>query len=135
MSFRLNPDEEKNREAIESRIMDKIAQNQRDERAFTYHYPRNKDEWWKNVDTWWPELLILISNFAVDDLGKPLDPFQSLDPAAVTLEKMKSERDPELADVFESTWVNAPDHGRIHAMKGWDVLCDLCSESYVLNPE
>jgi hypothetical protein len=132
--FRLDADQEDKREQIESGLMKRIAENQRDARAFTYHYPRNKEEWGKNVETWWPELLALIGNYG-PNLGKPIDPLASLQPAAVRLEEMKRAKDMELASILERTWAAAPDHGSIHANKGWDVLCDLCSESYVLYDE
>lgn len=135
-AFRLDVDQEEKRDSIAAGINRRIEENQQDERARTYHWPRNKEEWWKNVETWWPELLTLIHTYG-RKLGDVefLVEIASLEPFAVTLERLKRNKDKELASILERTWNDAPDHGSIHANKGWDVLCDLCSESSVLTEE
>jgi len=50
----------------------------------------------------------------------------------VTEQKEKialNERDVQaLGSYLQEVWDNAPDAGWIHELKGWRVLCDLCSE-------
>lgn len=137
MSFRLRPEQEPHREVVEKIIFNKIILNQSDDRYATYHYPRTKDEWWGNVDKWWTELMDICDNYL--DLGKPdfdlIEMASDLRPLAVVLTEWKEKRDPRLERAFSKAWCVAPDHGSIHGQKAWDVLCDLCSESYVLNPE
>ncbi len=40
-----------------------------------------------------------------------------------------------LVNYLNQTWQNAPDEFWIHELPSWGVLCDLCSESYVLEDE
>jgi hypothetical protein len=130
-TMRLDPGQDR---AIAGRVInDAITRNRQDERYLSYHYPRTADEWWNVVDTWWDELLTLVSS--AYDLGKPRDVMQSLEACGVEVERMRKARSVELAHVFEEVWGRAADHASIHARKAWDVLCDLCSECYVLSEE
>jgi hypothetical protein len=134
MSYRLETTDPKLHAQISQNIDATVAKNHEDDRYLSYHYPRTKDEWWSNVEKWWPELLALINTYACR-LSNPRDPLASLEPSASELERKKQAKDDSLALIFEEAWCNAPDHGSIHTNKAWDVLCDLCSESHVLNPE
>jgi hypothetical protein len=131
MSYKLETTDPKLHAVISGRIDHARAENHKDDRYSTYHYPRNKEEWWKNLEAWWPELLALINTYGCR-LSNPRDPLATMEPAATELERMKQAKDEKMALILEEAWCNAPDHGSIHTNKGWDVLCDLCSESYVL---
>jgi hypothetical protein len=41
-------------------------------------------------------------------------------------------KDPKIARLFNAAWWNAPDSPHIHEIPSWQMLCDLCSESYLL---
>lgn len=80
----------------------------------------NKDEWWQAVDKNWDNLKSIIIRFAGQELLKQA-------------EKQRTEKDSKLSTLFNDVWFRAPDQGWIRDIPGWFVLCDLCSESYVLH--
>lgn len=53
-------------------------------------------------------------------------------PLVLVLDQLRKDRSNRLQDLFQSLWAAAPDTGDIHARPAWGVLCDLCSEAYVL---
>lgn len=130
-TLKLTPNEEANRASIAERINKQIARNRQDSRYTSYHWPRDEAEWWHNVDEWWADLLNIAATTGCA-LEAPLDALKDSRSAVVTLEEMRRKRDTELAHFFSHVWGAAPDHGRVHGWEGWDVLCDLCSESGVL---
>jgi hypothetical protein len=101
-----------------------------------YSYPANKQEWWATVDEYWAELFEIINRYAPSHIDFP-DEFPAGLPidTGVCVTKLKQEQNSELANILERTWGSAPDEGSIHLNPAWDVLCDLCSESYVLFEE
>jgi len=94
-----------------------------------YKYPTTLDEYWSIVDKYWPQLLNLFSRFLPPVV---LDLQENTHTIAETYRK---NRNPEIIYLFNKTWSNAPDDGSIHLLDGWYVLCDLCSESYLLEPD
>lgn len=86
----------------------------------TMEYPKTKDEWWSNVDERWSDLLGILKRY--------INP-KKIDDAI----QMKENRNPCLAQYFNSAWFNAPDCSSIHSIPAWGVLCDLCSEDHVLS--
>ena len=97
-----------------------------------YNYPKNKEEWWSVVSEYWVELLTIIERYAPayinDERGLPIK-------THLYVTKLKQNKDIALATVFQETWGAAPDEGTIHLNPAWNVLCDLCSENYVLFEE
>jgi hypothetical protein len=81
-------------------------------------YPTNKEEYWIFVDRHWEDLYDIIYRFA-PELCKDADNY-------------RLNQDAKLAGIFQTAWANAPDSPSIHYLPSWNVLCDLCSESYVL---
>lgn len=78
-----------------------------------------KQEWWDAVDNRWEDLMEIIHSYAPD--------------RAQEAAQYKLERSPDLARVFNSAWFNAPDdRGILYSYAGWGLLCDLCSEEWVL---
>ena len=86
----------------------------------TLPYPKNKTDWWHNVDETWEQLKDILNRFLGDE-----DILQA--------DKLKTDRDPQLAQTFSKAWFAAPDNGSIYSIPGWNELCDLCSESFVLD--
>lgn len=106
-------------------------------------YPKNKEEWWNNVDKAWPELRNIIRRYLPvnnyekinpDEHSEKLVVFSEL-PMIDVIHDYKDHRNPALARYFQATWMTAPDDPEIHHIPGWGVLCDLCSEEYVLYDE
>lgn len=84
-----------------------------------YTPPATKEAYWAVVDEYWDELLALMIQFTlIVDVDQ--------------LTKLKIDRDTHLVTHFNNAWFAAPDHGSIHLLPAWNVLCDLCSESYLV---
>lgn len=124
-------------EDVQKRIA-KAVDDTRTEEAIAhpkYTEPETAEQWWANVDEWWAELLSIVERFVkldqtVEDDGK----FLGIN-GYVHMAQLKQARDPRLAGYFDAAWCNAPDNGAIHTIRGWLVMCDLCSEQWVLHPE
>jgi hypothetical protein len=113
-------------------IQEQINKNGRDERMLAYHYARTPEEWWQIVEDWWIELLKIAWRYL--DAREITEP--DFQPLHLQVEIWKKEKNPELLSFFSRVWWMAPDNGSIHANKGWNVLCDLCSEGGgLLSPE
>lgn len=82
-----------------------------------YKYPTTKEEYWSTVETYWKPLKNILDMYVSDN---------------ETLEKLLKEKDAKLNDYFQIAWFYAPDNGKIHLIPAWHILCDLCSESYLL---
>lgn len=104
----------------------KVAENQ----IMGYSYPKTKEEYWQTVDTYWADLLNIILMFCPEVINNINNKYFG-EKTAVVVTKLKENRDIELVDCFNSVWTLAPDDGRIHLIKAWHILCDLCSESYL----
>lgn len=51
---------------------------------------------------------------------------------AEAMDALLAARDPRLATILNSIWVDAPDSASIHSWPSWGRFCDLCSEAHVL---
>lgn len=117
--LRLRPDQ--NRDEVASEIerthvkyADKLAD---------YKYAQTAQQWWDILKDWWDEITAIWYKFIPDT------------PSPEILLAARKRRDPALVRFCHVAWMNAPDNGTIHAIPGWEVLCDLCSECHVLYDE
>jgi hypothetical protein len=99
------------------------------------NWPKNKKQWWKLVDEFWPQLLGLMNRWLGMTDNEDIDGNITECQRSEEIAKMKQERNPRLASYFQGTWMNAPDIAGLDEIPGWALLCDLCSESYVLEEE
>ncbi len=97
------------------------------------NWPKTKDKWWALVDEHWPDLVSLLHRFIGMNDHENIDGKLTIEPRAVEIERMKRERNPRLARYLNGAWGNAPDVPGLSEITGWDLLCDLCSEEYVLD--
>jgi predicted N-acyltransferase len=82
-------------------------------------YPKTKEEYWLLVDAHWEDLYnILFSFLDKNELSKA--------------DNLRLTKNSDLSFLFQHAWENAPDSKSIHYIPGWNILCNLCSESYVL---
>jgi hypothetical protein len=125
-SLRLRPHQ--NRDEVYQQIED--TQQKYAEKLAAYHYPRNAQEWWDVLQAWWPEIVAIWKQF-IPIYDYYLDKTTQT-PLDEVLLNMRRKRDPELEKYCHQAWLAAPDNGSIHAIPGWNVLCDLCSEANVL---
>jgi hypothetical protein len=84
-----------------------------------YSYPKTNEEYWNVVDKYWEDIYNILFTFLPKDQLKDADTFRTL-------------KDPEIARLFNAAWANAPDSPHIHSIPSWHILCDLCSEDFLL---
>jgi hypothetical protein len=107
---------------------------------------RTQGDWWAAVDSHWSNILDIFDRCGApmsrgpeglwwsDGIG--LEPVIHEKTMIRTLEDAKAEKDHEtLHSFFEKAWMAAPDSSYIHGWPSWGMLCDLCSEYWVFQPE
>lgn len=100
---------------------------------------RTPSDWWALLDTHWPNLLGIaravgapLSGFAPELQGDNI----STEVLLIFIERAKVNRDHEKMSYFlQLCWGAAPDEPGIHSWPSWGVLCDLCSEAWVFDPD
>jgi hypothetical protein len=84
---------------------------------------KTAEDWWKAADLFKSEMLYIIQRFLPARYSDAEQAYQARDAKT-------------LANILNKTWIAAPDSGWIHAISGWGVFCDLCSECpLVMGPE
>ena len=104
----------------EFREMQKIAQ-----KNTTKHYRGMKttEDWGSTFAEWAaPELLDIVEEFNPRQIGE----FE----ASINTNDYSS-----AIRILNQTWMVAPDNIGLHSRSGWNVLCDLISESYLVEEE
>lgn len=103
----------------------------------------NQKSWWKTVTDNWDDLIAIANRFLPMD--KPVADCPPLAEACMvkfpdmrtTAQAFIEARDDRnhvaMSEFFEAAWERAPDNSGIHEIRGWDVLCDLCSETWVFD--
>lgn len=117
-------------EELVAQITTKMA----DIQSSGYKYPTTYNEYWNTVDDYWLQLLELFARFLPSHYPKRDDPYE-VDHTLIVAETYRRNKDRKILELFNRTWAAAPDNGAIHLLGGWNVLCDLCSESYLLDPQ
>lgn len=120
-------------------------------------YPTTKQEWWNFVERNQHDLLNLIGQFhpVCNMYNEYDDAWQITAPGAeqacqVVRDEIKRSatsdplvlaatyietKDPRLANLLNETWFGAPEDRAVMSLPGFGLLCDLCSESYLLYEE
>jgi len=110
-------------------------------------YPKTKEEWWTLVNEHWDDLKNLIETFHPARKNTPemtitasrAEALRQVLSAEFTrlddYEKMREEQDVKLANVLEETYWGIPESIEVWQYPKFGLLCDLCSESYVLREE
>lgn len=95
-----------------------------------YVCPTTYNEYWMTVNTYWSDLLNIMLMYLPEyvEVHRRFE----LKKTAVFVTELMQTKDIRLVDKFQQTWTSAPDDGYIHSIKGWGILCDLCSESYLV---
>ena len=81
--------------------------------------PRNREEYFSLAERFQDELFDIITNFSGRDNAEEFILFLN-------------EQSNSIASILHQAWSDAPDRPWIHSIPGWNALCDLCSEDYVL---
>ena len=102
----------------------------------SYKYPTTSEEYWWTVDNYWSYLLAIMGRYGPPlKLDSMFDGNQISSITIVNATRWKENRDIRLVEYFNATWAAAPDCGTIHQIAGWHILCDLCSEAYLVYEE
>ena len=96
---------------------------------------RNKQDWWNAVDEHWPQLRKIFYQFLPMTGYSDIQGVALMNPLSELVALLRETRNDDLHVYFQAAWSAAPDSPKIHYIPGWYVLCDLCSESYVLGEE
>lgn len=100
-----------------------------------YHYPKTKKEWWDNVYEYWDDIVLVMGKYVrlneYASLDGELDTRTLLENAILA----KKAKNSNLHLLFQRAWWQAPDHPKIFNDVGWGILCDLCSEGYLLSDD
>jgi len=108
-------------------VVKNIQHDLHEQKGKKYEYPKTKEEYWDVVNLYWAELFSIILTFLPEEIN-----IDTLERTEVHVIRLKENKDPTLCRYFNYAWASAPDDGRIHAIPAWHILCDLCSESYLL---
>jgi hypothetical protein len=103
---------------------------------------RTADDWWDACLARWDDIVSIFENCGAplgshewsEGIGKDAEWHDKVFLAFLT--DLRDHRDgPELARWFNLCWIAAPDKSYIHSWPGWGTFCDLCSETWVFEPE
>ena len=81
--------------------------------------PKTREEYFSLAEQYRDELFNIIADFSGRDNAEEFTLFLN-------------EQSNSIASILHQAWSDAPDKPSIHSIPGWHVLCDLCSEDYVL---
>ena len=90
-------------------------------------------DWWQSVNDNWVDLLKIMCKFLPMDKNEDIDKDILDFPLIVHVTELKEKEDAKLLSYFKSAWWCAPDCSNTLKIPGWGVLCDLCSEDWVLD--
>ena len=125
------------------------------------NYPKNKEEWWGNVEKHWEDLKYIVLSYYPNQKNFPkkgwplrgdgllaspqsacnavIKELRAKDPIWLDegcfedyLKQLKETKDVELDKIFQSSWFGMPESPSVREVPGFFVFCDLCSESSVL---
>jgi hypothetical protein len=103
------------------------------------------ENWWQQLDSRWDDLYDIFCRFLpmwepvwkCESIAK-LCGIDSSQPVTVegALHRVKGSRNHEAMGAFLfAAWERAPDNPSIHGIRGWNCLCDLCSEQHVFDQQ
>jgi len=98
-------------------------------------YPKTKEQWWALVDLHWDDLYEICGMFL--PLSNRVNCWEMKTPTTMgeNIREAREKRWPDLEKYLNGAWWKSPDDPSIHSIPSWGVLCDLCSEAYLLYDE
>jgi hypothetical protein len=97
-----------------------------------YIPPNNPQEYWLIVETYWNDIKHILNLYLPTFQAQWIDKTPLSVSLGEYIEELKNEHNPRLVRALNAAWFAAPDDIGIWSHKSWNVLCDLCSEEYVL---
>lgn len=98
-------------------------------------YPKTKQEWWETLEAHWDNIWDILSMFLPLSKKVNCHDIQTETTMAQNVEIARKERSPDMVHYLNAAWWKAPDNPSIHSIPSWGVLCDLCSESYLIEED
>ena len=113
-------------------------------------YPQTAEEWWAVVEYYQVDLRTLVTVFHPYYRNAPGLPItapkaeqaceeareeirsQEQDDPLLRFEEYRKGKNAELANLLNDVWFGMPESVAVREEPGFGVLCDLCSEAYVL---
>lgn len=92
----------------------------------------SREDYWNIVREYKQDLLNIMWQFIPMEKHEWHDGTFLEKPLHRKIDEMIDNEDPEFNSVLQKTWWLAPDDPSIHRIKSWYILCDLCSENWVL---
>lgn len=96
---------------------------------------KNKLSWWHG----WTVLRAVLNDYFVryNYLGRAIEDIKDFEKslADIPLENRTNESGERAAHLIERLWHSLPDSESIHSLPRFGLLCDLCSEAWVFQPE
>jgi len=119
--------------------------------VFMGEYPENAAEWWALLERHKEQLLDSIGSFhpwyetkhnykitatKAEDLCKEIrESIKDKGDPRVLFEQYLLNRNTEMVGLLNEVWFGMPESQSVRMAPGFGVLCDLCSEAWVLNDE
>jgi len=98
-------------------------------------YPKNEKEWWTSLEEHWENLMAIMAKFLLINPNTTNPEINHHMKLEDILNAKKNKDGHKLVRYLNDAWFAAPDKPRIHEILSWRILCDLCSESYVLDEQ
>ncbi|MCK9458183.1 MAG: hypothetical protein M0R80_00710 [Proteobacteria bacterium] len=115
--------------------------------------PETAEQWWTLVEQYHDELRELVSTFhpcnhtytdfaitaevaeAICEQARAAIRAKDADDPIERFEQYRTEKNPKLASLLNETWFGMPESTEVRSYPGFGVLCNLCSEAYVLQED
>lgn len=116
-------------------------------------YPKTVEEYWELCNEHKDDLRALVSQFHPAYRRSNLMPITAYAPELICIEareaiarkeqtdpivefnRMLESRSPDMPTLLNQVWFGIPESIEAHSLPAFHVLCDLCSEGYLLEPE
>lgn len=120
-----------------------------------FQYPKTAEQWWQLFEAYKTELRDLVCSYHPSyarrtpmmpitapnaemacDLVRERIESKTIDNPLECFDQFYEQKNGNaLVSILNQTWFGVPESRDAHSLPGFGALCDLCSESYVLEPE
>ena len=101
-----------------------------------YKSPTNKKEYWEIVNNYWTEIESILNNYLPTFNNKWIDKTDLNKSLGEYINELRENQNPRIVRAFNAAWFACPEENSGEwKHKGWNVLCNLCSEEWALIDE
>ena len=98
---------------------------------------KTKEDWWNALNKHWANIFDIMWKYLPMSVTEKIKDGEVVPNGTIalgqTIERLKTNQNPEICRYLFAAWDAAPDREYIHSNPSWGVLCDLLSEEWVLN--